>query len=100
MQQSKRPQQRTIPPSLRPFLWSYDIERLDVDEHQRDVIANVIAYGDLKHWRELLRLYGRDGVSRIVGKLLQTELRPSVKHLAELLFRIPHNHHVSQHPRR
>lgn len=77
-----------LPRSFAPLLWSYDFRTLDPENEKRPIIVNAINYGDLEHWRWLIRLYGKDGVRHVLEEIPVTELRPRVRRLATLMFGI------------
>ena len=83
------------PPSiLAPFLWSYNLEKLDLDRNKGIIVRQVIKYGDLAHWRWLIDQYGREEVRRIVEQIPETDLRPSLKNLLKIIFGIKHFLHA------
>ena len=54
-----------LPLFFRPILWSYDFDALDLETHKKAVIVNTINYGDLSHWRWVIRLYGKDMIREL-----------------------------------
>lgn len=72
-----------------PFLWSYDMGRIDPLLHKKTVIVQVINYGDLRDWRALAEFYGETALGEVLTRMPATELRPRVRRLVELLFHIP-----------
>ena len=41
------PHPKPVPDSLRGYLWSYDLDALEVERDARRIITNVLIYGDI-----------------------------------------------------
>lgn len=78
----------TLPESFKPLLWSYDISRLDAGRDKNRIVINTINYGDLSHWRWLVKTYSVEEVKRIVETTLASEFRPGALKLISLLLGI------------
>jgi len=78
----------SLPDFFRPLLWSYDVGRIDVQRDKRTIIVQALNYGDLEHWRWLIKAYGREGIRETLRTLPVTELRPRVQRLVMLIFGI------------
>lgn len=77
----------TRPPEIfRPLLWSYDFPKVDAERNKNAIIINALNYGDLKHWRWLIRHYGKNQVRKIIESAPVTEFRPQVRPLLALVF--------------
>ncbi|MFY9463030.1 MAG: hypothetical protein WAP52_02495 [Candidatus Sungiibacteriota bacterium] len=85
-----------LPDFFRSILWSYDITRLDPSRDRKAIIVQALNYGDLEHWRWLIRAYGRAGIQEMLHALPMTELRPRVRRLVMLLFGIDTFFHASR----
>lgn len=77
-----------LPDFFRPILWSYDFSAIDTDKHKEIIIINAINYGNLKHWRWLVSLYGKKTVAGILKEIPVTELRQPARRLASIIFSI------------
>lgn len=44
---------------LKPFLWSYDFEKLDRDVNKKTIIQNVLNYGTSEATDELFKIYSK-----------------------------------------
>ena len=86
-----------VPENFKPLLWSYDFSKIDAERDKKTIIINTINYGDLPHWRWLIAVYGKEGVSAVLKSLPATELRPRARRLAELIFQVIITH-VSRSP--
>ena len=85
---------RKPPEFLKPLLWSFKQENIDVNKHKRDIIVNAINYGTLEHWSWLIKTYGKEEIRRILEKRLETEFNPESRNLAKIIFRVPGFQHA------
>ncbi len=76
----------SLPVFFKPLLWSYDFSRIDLENDKKTIIVRAINYGDLSHWRWIVHYYGLHEVRKVLTVLPETEIRPRVRKLAELLF--------------
>lgn len=77
-----------LPLVLKPYFWSYDFSKLDIESDRRLIIFNIMNYGDLKDWQWLVKKYGKEEIKRVVLKIPASEFRPEVLKLIYLLFSI------------
>lgn len=77
-----------LPQYFKPLFWSYDFSSIDPQEHKRAVIVNSLNYGNLEHWRWLVKTYGKREVKRFVENIPASEFRKSVLKLVSLIFGI------------
>lgn len=85
---------KQLPESFRPLFWSYRFEDLDLDEHRKTVIVQLVNYGTLADWRWLVREYGAAEIRRILQSIPSTEINPRTRPLASLLFSVPRWRHA------
>jgi len=83
-----------LPSFFKPILWSYDFPKLDVWKDKKTIIINTINYGDLKHWRWLIKIYDLKRIRSVIKKVPFTEMRPRVLQLASLIFNIKDFNHA------
>lgn len=74
--------------SLKPFLWSYDTSKFDLEKDKKTVIVNVLNYGNLRDWRELAEYYGKTTIKKTLREIPATELRSRVQPLVSLIFSV------------
>jgi Family of unknown function (DUF6922) len=78
--------QERLPDTFRPILWSYDFDRIDPLKQRKTIIVQAINYGTLADWRWLIKRYGRGSVREVLSGVPVTEIRPSARRLASLMF--------------
>ncbi len=84
----KTKQTDKLPSFFKPILWSYDFNSINLEKNKKAIIINSINYGDLKHWRWIVKHYGKKEVKKILTTIPFTEIRPRVVPLVSLLFSI------------
>ena len=85
-----------LPKYFEPILWSYNFSAIDPERDKKTIIINAINYGDLEHWRWLMRQYGKDVIKDVLEHIPVTEIRPRAMRLATLIFSLQHVNHVSR----
>ena len=78
--------QHGLPVMFKPLLWSFRWEDLDPKVDKADIILNTVNDGSLKHWRWLVRQYGKVEVKRVLETRLKTEVYPESRNLAAVIF--------------
>lgn len=76
----------TLPKFFKPLMWSYDFNSLDLNKNKKTIILNTINYGDLNHWRWIIKYYGKNEVKKTLESVSAWELRNRVRKLASLIF--------------
>lgn len=85
-----------LPSYFKPIFWSYDISGLDTDRDRRRIAIDVINYGDWRHWKWILKNYGKKAVREIIEAVPRTEFRPGALRLASLLFSVKKQSYASR----
>lgn len=62
-----------IPSYVAPFLWSYDIARIDLERDKKRIILNVLNLGTQQSTDWLFSVYSREDILDIVAKSLAGE---------------------------
>ena len=88
MKSVKKNKQNKLPLFFKPILWSYDFDSIDIEKNKKVIIINAINYGDLKHWRWLIKSYGKENVKEILMKVPFTEIRLRIVPLVSIMFSI------------
>ncbi|TSC68224.1 MAG: hypothetical protein G01um101466_519 [Parcubacteria group bacterium Gr01-1014_66] len=83
-----------LPNFFRLILWSYDLEKLDLERNKKIIILNSLNYGDFSHWHWIINFYGKEAVRSLIQDTPASEFRPRVRHLITLIFDIDHFSHA------
>ena len=83
-----------LPQFFRSLLWSYNFSEIDSEKDKKLIIVNAINYGDLEHWRWLVRQYGKETVKNTLENIPATEIRPRALKLAALIFSLRRLNHA------
>lgn len=65
-----------LPQFFKPLFWSYKFSNINPDEHKTEIIMQTINYGQLRHWKWIIKYYGIKEIERIVAALPITAFRP------------------------
>lgn len=84
----KKDKNKKLPLFFKPILWSYNFSSIDTEQDKKVIIVNTINYGDLKHWRWIVKNYGKKNVKKILTEIPFTEIRPRVAPLVSVIFSI------------
>jgi hypothetical protein len=57
----------TIPPAVKAALWSFDTDRIDIEEHQERIITNVLNLGTHAALLWLFSTYPRERIAQVVA---------------------------------
>jgi hypothetical protein len=55
-----------IPPYIQPFLWSYDISKLDISRDKKRIITNVLNLGSSEATEWLFKTYSRQDLKNAI----------------------------------
>lgn len=55
-----------IPPYVRPFLWSYDIDKLDLVRDGKRIITNVLNWGTFPATKWLFGVYDKKDIEKAI----------------------------------
>lgn len=62
-----------IPVYIRPFLWSYNIDKLDLSQDKKRIITNILNLGDTKATKWLFKIYSFDDLKEAITHPLPGE---------------------------
>jgi len=93
MPQSNLTQRLTqeIPPFVRPFLWSYDVDRMDLRAHKERIITNVLNYGTSEAVAWLRRTYTPEEIRAVVAAPRAGEWNKKSLAFWQLIYNLPRN---------
>ncbi len=62
-----------IPAFLTPFLWSYDLSKMDIEKNKKRIITNVLNYGTKKATDWLFGFFGEKDIKETLENPLPGE---------------------------
>jgi hypothetical protein len=83
-----------LPPFFKHILWSYDFSALNPEKDKKTIIVQSINYGDLAHWRWLVRYYGKGAIREAIETVPASEFRPAALRLATIVFSVTQLNHA------
>ncbi len=75
-----------IPQYISPFLWSYDVDKLDLVRDKKRIITNVLNLGTKKATEWLFGVYGKNEIKEIVSNPLPGEWTKKSLNFWSLIF--------------
>lgn len=55
-----------IPSYIHPFLWSYDVDKLDLERDKKRIITNILNLGTTSATKWLFEVYSREDIKEAV----------------------------------
>jgi len=74
-----------LPPFFKSLFWGYDFNSIDLIKDKKLIIINTLNYGNLEHWRWLVKRYGKRNLRNIIELTPKSEFRKEVVPLIKLL---------------
>lgn len=62
-----------IPKTLQPFLWSYDIKKIDLARDKRRIITNVLNFGTIEAVKDIFKIYNKREITETVANPMSGE---------------------------
>ena len=84
----RKSKSRNLPEFLRPFLWSYDFDNLDLQEDKKVIIKNILDFGTKEATDWLEENYSRDEIQEVIKKTVRTEWSKKSINLWELIYEV------------
>lgn len=78
-----------IPEFLQPFLWSYDIQKLDLQRDKKRIITNILNFGTKKATDWLFETYSKEEILGCLQHPLQGEWNKKSLLFWSFLFDVP-----------
>lgn len=85
-----------LPRDFKYLFWSYDFSSVDPKKDKERIIVNIINYGQRRHWKWLIRTYGKENLRRTIENIPMTEFRKRALRLISLLLNIKEFKYVSR----
>jgi len=57
---------KKLPENFQRILWSYDINKINLRKDKKEIITQVLNYGDWQDIKELFRLYSEEEIKEIL----------------------------------
>lgn len=73
---------------FKPFLWSYDVERLDIERDKRRIITNVLNLGTQKACDSLFAIYSKEDIRKEIANPLPGEWNNKSLNYWSIIFNI------------
>lgn len=61
-----------IPIEFKPFLWSYDFDKLDLTNNKSVIINSILDYGTFNTWPILFNIYSKEDIKSVAEKSSNT----------------------------
>jgi len=74
-----------IPKYVQPFLWSYDIDKLDLQRNKKRIITNILNLGTVKATNWLFKTYSKQDIKNAITNPLPGELSEKSLHFWSLI---------------
>ncbi len=62
-----------LPSFLKPFFWSYDFSKLNIQNHKKLIIQNILNYGNEKSVKWLRKKFSEDDIKGVIKNSSQSE---------------------------
>lgn len=76
----------TIPQFIHPFLWSYDISKLDLEKNKKRIITNILNYGTKEATNWLFSEFKYEDIRDAVENPIPGEWNKKSIHFWALIF--------------
>jgi hypothetical protein len=73
---------------FKPFLWSYDVEKLDIERDKRRIITNVLNLGTQKACDSLFDIYSKEDIRKEIANPLPGEWNNKSLNYWSIIFNI------------
>jgi hypothetical protein len=84
---------------FKPFLWSYDIDKLDIERDKRRIITNVLNLGTKEACDSLFAIYSKEDIKNVTANPLPGEWSNKSLNYWSIIFNIQPKKNVSRNIR-
>ena len=77
-----------VPKFLQPYLWSYDLKKLDPKKNKERIITNILNLGDRKATKWLFKQYNKEEIKEVVKNPLPGEWNEKSLNYWSLIFNV------------
>ena len=78
----------TVPAVFKPFLWSYDVNQMDLMRDKRRIITNVLNFGTIEAVKELFKIYKKKDIIESVADPMPGEWNKKSLNFWGLIFSV------------
>jgi len=79
---------KAIPPVFKPFLWSYDVDKMDMRRDKRRIIINILNLGTREAVNELFKIYKKKDIIESVVNSMRGEWNEKSLNFWSLIFNV------------
>ncbi len=79
---------KIIPKYVWPYLWSYNIKKIDLENHKKRIITNVLNLGSKRATDWLFRQYNKEDIKKLVINPLPGEWNKKSLNFWSLIMRV------------
>jgi hypothetical protein len=58
-----------LPQSFKPFFWSFDFSKLDIEKNKKTIIEQILTYGTFLVTKELFEIYSKEEIKLVLNKI-------------------------------
>ncbi|MCF7820595.1 MAG: hypothetical protein K9M44_03965 [Candidatus Pacebacteria bacterium] len=91
--------QKQILQKFKPFLWSFDISKMDIEKHKKRIITNVLNLGTKEATDLLFKIYNKEDIKKYIENPMPGEWNDKSLNYWSMVFNIQpkRNKHVLRH---
>lgn len=80
--------EQQIPQFIAPYLWSYNLSKIDVQKHKNIIIKNILNYGDTASTNWLKETYSDQEIRDTISRSTRTEWSKKSINLWSLIYNV------------
>ena len=84
----KKRKAQQLPSFLRPFLWSYDLEKMDKEKHKQIIIKNVLDFGTKQAIDWLRENYSKKEIQEVIKNSVKSDWSKKSINLWSLVYEV------------
>ncbi len=84
----KKKKIQLLPSFLRPFLWSYDLEKMDKEKHKQIIIKNVLDFGTKQAIDWLRENYSKKEIQQAIKNSVKSDWSKKSINLWSLIYKV------------
>ncbi len=84
----KKKKTQSLPSFLRPFLWSYDLEKMDKEKHKQIIIKNILDSGTKQAIDWLRENYSKKEIQEAIKNSVKSDWSKKSINLWSLVYKV------------